>query len=93
MSKPDDIPQDVWSVACKIADTDCGCAPGRTRANGTSHSDSCWKHAECIARAILAAKAEEREAILQFEFDLPIRMYGADMMIDIREYIRKRGEA
>jgi hypothetical protein len=62
MTKPEDIPQDVWNSACQIANAVCGCAPGRSRANGTSHSDSCWEHAQVIARAVMDFKAEEREA-------------------------------
>lgn len=51
MSKPDDIPQDVWDAACRAWDsTDF---PGR----------------EMTARAIIAAKADEREACAQIADD------------------------
>ena len=47
MSKPEDIPQDVWEAAFE------------TIAVGY---DNAYIHQEDIARAIMAAKAEEREA-------------------------------
>lgn len=63
MSKPEDISQEAWSIASKVGQADCGCAPGRRRVNGTSHANDCWERVEAIARAILSAekRGEERE--------------------------------
>lgn len=56
--KPEDISQDAWDYSAAVEHVYCGCAPGRSRTNGTSHHDSCWKKVEAHARALLA----EREA-------------------------------
>lgn len=50
MSKPEDIPQDVWGDAEYHVT-----GPRPTR-------DDEWETVEMLARAIMAAKAEEREA-------------------------------
>lgn len=55
MTRPAHITQDFWDAASKIAEADCGCAPGRRRANGTSHSDSCWEHTQSIAVALMSS--------------------------------------
>lgn len=65
MGKPEDIPQDAWDYSAAVEHVFCGCAPGRARGNGTNHHDSCWKKVEAHARAILAAKAEERDSIAE----------------------------
>ena len=49
MSRPEDIPEDVWKTACA-----CVSAPDRL---GYAKA-----YTDLIARAILAAKLEEREA-------------------------------
>lgn len=81
MSKPDDVSQSAWDAAERAFYYS---EPGPGGA------------VEAIARAIMAAEKRgeerEREAILQFEFDLPIYRTGADCVIAVREYIRKRGE-
>lgn len=57
MSKPEDIPQDVWDAAHAI-DIDADFS-WDSQVNGTSAYIAVR---EGIARAIMAAKAEEREA-------------------------------
>lgn len=69
MTKPDDIPQDVWDYGAAVVHVYCGCAAGRHRNNGTAHHDSCWKQVEAHARAIM----EEREACAQVAVGLSIR--------------------
>jgi hypothetical protein len=51
-----DIPDDLLSIARKLTDDHCGCAPGRRRQNGTSHSDGCNAQTAEIARAIMAER-------------------------------------
>jgi hypothetical protein len=61
MGKPEDIPQDVWDAAESTLDTmlsNHGYEAWRTDSIGT------------IARAILAAKAEERDAVRVICMDL-----------------------
>lgn len=86
MTKPDDIDQDAWEKAIEV---DCGFLTGHR-----------GLYVEDIARAIMSARAEEREAILQFEFDLPATAthpsgpaYASgwtDCFVAIRNYIRNR---
>lgn len=87
MSKPDEIPQDVWDAALDAA--------------GPLHAFA--DVVERIARTILAAKAEEREAIqalLAREAPHSPRRYIYDSTADRRIWacdqldadIRKRGE-
>ena len=108
MSKPEDIPQDVWDYSAAVEHVYCGCAPGRPRSNGTSHHDSCRKKVEAHARAILAAKAEEREScalIVDAERERILsKQNGKDEQVDhnlrmiavlfpdVAAAIRKRGE-
>lgn len=99
MTRPEDIPQDVWDGASTLVHVFCGCAPGRRRANGTSHADVCWYQVQKVAEFALAAKAEERRqvigVVLSFE-----RHHGepgavaSNPYADVREIaaaIRKRG--
>lgn len=89
MGKPDDISQEAWDAAETAFDLAlCNCIESSGSA-AQLRIDSITP----LARAIIAAKDEERKAILQFEFDLPVHLTGADMMVAIREYIQKRGEA
>jgi hypothetical protein len=60
MSKPEDIPEDVWGAAHN--------AILAAREYSTTDRDV-W--AACIARAIMAAKAEQREADAQVVFNTP----------------------
>lgn len=57
--KPDDIPQDVWSKAWNVEVIADFSFDGQTGGNREQA-----EAAENIARAIMAAVAEEREAIL-----------------------------
>lgn len=66
MSKPDDIPQDVWGAADVIF-----------------HNVSNENLREAIARAIMAAKVEEREACLRDVFD------STDYLHDERDHFIK----
>lgn len=82
MTKPSDIPEEVRAEAGEVWEE-------------LSHAfQSRDEETAIIARAIMAAEKRgmerEREAILQFEFDLPVYRNGADMMIATREYIRNR---
>jgi hypothetical protein len=72
MSKPEDIPQDVWDTAIRVATT----SEFTERVKG-------------IARTILAAKAEEREACARIAED---QDGGAIECEQIASAIRKRGE-
>lgn len=89
MSRPEDIPQDIWDKAIEI---DCGFLSGHR-----------GLYVEDIARAIMAAKAEEREAIqalLAHGAPHSPRRYIYDNTADRRIWacdqldaaIRKRGE-
>ena len=63
MSKPDNIPQDVWKLAVAIS----------------TSSDLVELETE-IARSIMAAKAEEREAIAQYHDNMAAQhLTGAPM--------------
>lgn len=97
MSKPDDIPQDVWDMAANTLD-DHAYNPLRVIP---------------IARAIMAAKAEEREACAKLvddagqnqrktalhslkwgvPEDTANHRYMADRHAEVAAAIRKRGEA
>jgi hypothetical protein len=48
--------------ARELAWSACGCAPGRSRANGTSHSDGCNRQTEAIATALSEAYRSGVEA-------------------------------
>jgi hypothetical protein len=58
MTKPDDIPQGVWDRADDLSFYD-------PATEGRDGSLNRYKLREAIARAIMAAKAEEREACAQ----------------------------
>lgn len=90
MSKPNDIPQDVWDRSLSAFDEMCRVVEG---------SDD----REIIARAILAAKAEEREACAVKAEQYPFRsferqepdksVYGwARCRREIAAAIRQRGK-
>lgn len=49
-----------YAQAEYLVQTPCGCAPGRNRANGTSHSDECNRQTVLVATAISKARAEGR---------------------------------
>lgn len=92
MSKPEDISPELIDAADKIMSDAWKAHDADFNPASNSISDGLWgKFVNSLAAAILAAKAEEREAILQFEFDLPCTGYAADAFIAVREYIRKRG--
>lgn len=57
MSKPEDIPQDVWDVALRVW-------AELLTADHVGDPEVAHRDVDEIARAILAAKAEEREACL-----------------------------
>lgn len=79
MSKPEDIPQDVWNVAeAKAIDY-------LNWFGAALKSDDQYVLAQTIARAILAAKAEEREACAQVADEYQYTY--------VARRIRKRGEA
>jgi hypothetical protein len=88
MCKPEDISQDAWEKAVSIAMGD-GVIPG------TMFTDA---YVVPIARAIMAAKAEEREACA-LEADAPADAYEAygafetaNEFRQVAHAIRKRGE-
>jgi hypothetical protein len=85
MSKPEDIPQDVWASAENaLDDMLCNCL----EASGTTEQfriDSITP----LARAILAAKAEEREACAVALEDLNVDYRDR---FEAAASIRKRGE-
>lgn len=90
MSKPGDIPQDVWDAACAIKIL-------------PEFKFAAWRQVlnTDIARAILAAKSEERQdcinVVLGFvqysEQRGGTAMYPYADATDIARAIRKRGEA
>lgn len=82
MSKPEDIPQDVWDEASK-ADADCQ--------RNSCKEESCngFLCVRALRIAILAAKAEEREACARIAED---QDGGAIECEQIASAIRKRGE-
>lgn len=104
MSKPEDIPQDVWNSTTETFDQMLGCSgyPG-------ARDDSI----AVLARAIMAAKKEEREACAQVAVEIAAgRMRqsheakAANKRAEFRDFesmsmsatdvafaIRKRGEA
>lgn len=63
MSKPEDIPQDVWEVAFKALD-------GEYAFSDFYSSEHDQRIHVAVARAIQAAVAEEREAIAEYHDDL-----------------------
>lgn len=93
--KPEDIPQDVWDVAEKWLEGDDTCC-----FNASGFADDAIA---LIARAILAAKAEERQEILtlvsEYIWDDHALAQATDrghachhQSVEIFEAIRKRGE-
>lgn len=94
MTKPDDIPQDVWDRADDLAFYD-------PATEGRDGSLNRYKLREAIARAIMAAKAEEREACAGIaDAELLRNRDGEVCIIDenacpsrIAAAIRNRGEA
>lgn len=73
MSKPDDIPQDVWDAARKPAKI--ACAP---------HNTPFIAHA-VVARAIMAAVEAEREGCAQVANSFPGYMQPRDVAAAIRQ--------
>jgi len=103
MSRPEDIPQDVWEAAEKAL----------MQANIKAHMlAEPTDPLECISRAIIAAKEEEREACAQLAWDIAegrMRQKGEAVAVgkkreardfetmaisanDVRFHILKRGE-
>lgn len=90
MSRPEDIPQDVWDAAIR-------CAATALRNLPDDHGDVSFEIAT-IARAILAAKAEERAACAlicdeEIERAKAFGPHHVPIIAGIRSAIRKRGEA
>lgn len=91
MSKPEKIPQYTWNAAVRCAETALRNLPD-------DHGDMSFEIAT-IARAILAAKAEEREACAQIADPIEtddhmsdIEKQAYDLRDVISQEIRKRGE-
>ena len=82
MSKPEDIPQDVWDRAERHFDDFLRCP-----------SETFRPAVQTIARAIMAAKAEEREACAKI---IDANAFGNQAiiraMVVAAHAIRKRGE-
>lgn len=87
MSRPEDIPEEVLMAAADVAIM----LPGFPSIEATSDA------VERIARAIMAAKAEEREACAKLADEErlnPFNSGGMDTAFrEIAKAIRKRGEA
>lgn len=84
MSKPEDIPEEVWGTA--FDHMDCHCPEAMMGDDSLQTSVH-----RAIARAIMAAKAEEREACVQIVFG-SYRNHTARCSRIVRA-IRKRGES
>ena len=56
MSKPKDIPQDIWEMTVAVEHGFCVCHLGQDRNVEPDHTDRCWRRVEAHARAIMAER-------------------------------------
>lgn len=84
--RPEDIPEDVWATAAKWAhDLREWADHGNTMATYADHDE--YAFTDTIARAILAAKLEEREACVKAATDEITLLLGDQFADTINGYV------